>query len=132
MSRRHVMEMIKGLHEDLRLPTSGWKKNDNAAVKALEIFQESQEYDLSTKQVTILRERLLEVARLVGELAQMAADAGRTRHFAQDMELFGHIAEALGMSETELQSQLLVPQHANLTISNHERVLANHKMGMRV
>lgn len=107
MSRRAVMNLIENAPTAFNGYQAAWKKHYNAAEKVLETHIESRQYVLTTRQHSILRDRLVHAAVVVNHLMTTAADAGRTDQLTANTELYGQIAEELQMTADELTGLLL-------------------------
>lgn len=107
MSRRTVMNLIENAPTAFNDYQAAWKKHFNAAEKVLETHIESPQYELTTRQRSILRDRLVQAAVVVNHLIATAADAGRTDQLTANTELYGQIAKELQMTADELTGLVL-------------------------
>jgi len=107
MSRRTVMNLIESSPVAFVNYELAWKKHYNAAEKVLGTHVESHQYELTCRQRSILRERLIQAAVVVEYLMTTAANAGRTDQLSANTELYKQIAEELQMTSDELTGLLL-------------------------
>lgn len=107
MSHRTVLNLIESEPEAFDTYYVAWKKHFIAAEKVLSTCIESRQYDLTARQRSILRDRLLKAAVVVDHLMTTAANQGRTDQLAVDTELYMQIAAELQMTVDELTARLL-------------------------